>query len=231
MCGRYHLTLKALTDIDEKIARYEKWKREGESRDIEFQSYHIAPSEIAPVIIKDKEEEIILEDMEWQLYPGWKDFKPKWTFNARKDALLTSKMWKLFFPFKRCVIPVTGFYEFTGPKGNRIPHYLFPPDGEYLLAAGIYSPYSKFEGLKSFSMITTDPNDFVRNIPHHRMPCFLFGDEVNDWLTEGHSIKYYLDLLQSGPEDLLQEHIVSKDVNSTYNKVDAPYLIEKATLF
>gem|GEM_PF-5725939 len=33
------------------------------------------------------------------------------------------------------------------------------------------------------------------------------------------------------PDDALTEHIVSKDINSTRNKVDAPYLIEPVTLF
>lgn len=232
MCGRYHLTLRTLTDIDNQIARYEKWKREGEAKDFEFQSFHIAPTDIAPVLIKDENEDLILQEMVWSL-SGWKpkpgDKKTWSTFNARKDKLTSGNLWKRFFPAKRCIAPISGFYEFTGQKGNKTPHYIFNKDGSHLLAAGIYSPYSALEGVGSFTIITTPPNEFMSNI-HDRMPAILQPEEIHDWLNPDHTPDYLLDMLQPYPEEILGEYIVSKDVNSTRNKINAPYLTQPATL-
>lgn len=46
------------------------------------------------------------------------------TFNARAE-----RVWLGAFKSRRCIIPAFGFYELTGPKSARVPHYFSAPDG------------------------------------------------------------------------------------------------------
>lgn len=67
-----------------------------------------------------------LEYAYWSLVPIWsKELKTKFpTFNARSETAAE----KASVKNRRCVIPVTGFYEWTGAKSVRIPHAIFGPD-------------------------------------------------------------------------------------------------------
>jgi putative SOS response-associated peptidase YedK len=76
----------------------------------------------------------------WFMKWPTKDSKPNFKysiFNARADKLLSSNLWKSVIsdPSARCIIPLSGYYEFFGPKGNKTPHY-FHPTGQKFFAAG-----------------------------------------------------------------------------------------------
>jgi len=123
---------------------------------------------------------------------AWPQDKPNWkyrTFNARKDKLTILRTWKSVFPSKRCVIPINGFFEWTGPRSNRIPHFIYARDGsQYLYMAGLYSNFSIHDGLGSYSMITVEANEFMKPLhPNNRMPAFLHPSEINDWLNPDHT--------------------------------------------
>lgn len=120
------------------------------------------------------------------------------------------------------------FYEWQGPKGNKVPHYIYPKEGEFLVAAGIYPGLSPLDGIPSFSVITTSPNSLMEPI-HDRMPAFLHPSEFDDWLNPEQPENLLADMIQPYPNDAISEHIVSKAVGNVRN--NTPDLVEPATLF
>jgi putative SOS response-associated peptidase YedK len=48
-------------------------------------------------------------------------------------------MFRSAFRERRCILPASGFSEWTGPKGAKQPHLFTPADGSPLLAfAGLW---------------------------------------------------------------------------------------------
>lgn len=65
-----------------------------------------------------------LQIVRWGLIPSWwskslNDLPS--TFNARSEGINTKPMFRAAFQKRRCIIPVNGFFEWTGPKGQRQP--------------------------------------------------------------------------------------------------------------
>ncbi len=56
------------------------------------------------------------------------------TFNARAEK----PMFRGAFNSRRCIMPASGFYEWTGKAGAKTPHYFSAPSGEPLALAGLW---------------------------------------------------------------------------------------------
>lgn len=182
------------------------------------ENFNVAPTNLMPLAYLNKEGVRILEKMHWG-YMGWVPDGPQKTFlpiNARDDSLLQKPMWKKAFQLRRCIVPMNGFYEWSGEKGKKTPHYIQSNQRKFLAAAGVYSDLSPQEGVKSYAIITTSPNALMEDI-HDRMPAFLEPEEFEKWLDPDTPIEFLVDMLQPYPDDALKEHKVSKDVGSTRN--------------
>lgn len=101
--------------------------------------------------------------------------------NTRSDKL-ESPMWREAFAERRCVIPVSGWYEYTGPQGSKQAHFFTAGNGGLLWAAGIWEENETLG--RCYSMIMTDANGFVSKI-HDRMPALLQEDALDLWLAGG----------------------------------------------
>ncbi|MFT6864595.1 MAG: putative SOS response-associated peptidase YedK [Akkermansiaceae bacterium] len=113
--------------------------------------------------------------------------------NTRSDNL-DSSMWRDAITKRRCLIPVTSHYEWTGPIGHKITHLFQNPKNEWLWIAGLWED-SPDHG-PCFSMLTTEANSLVAPI-HHRMPAILTPDEQKIYLDKG------LTTFQPAPELLI----------------------------
>jgi putative SOS response-associated peptidase YedK len=90
-----------------------------------------------------------VELMRWGFH---REFNPAIN-NARADKL-EGGMWREAFHERRCVIPMTLFYEWgPGRGGRKQAHEFRDPDGDFLWAAGIWEEHS--EHCACFSMVTT----------------------------------------------------------------------------
>jgi putative SOS response-associated peptidase YedK len=100
--------------------------------------------------------------------------------NARSDKLATG-MWSEAFRDRRCVIPVSAFYEWgPGASGRKRAYAFSAPDGECMWMAGLWEPGG--ETGPCYTMVTTAAPPLMASI-HDRMPAVLHPDEVTGFLA------------------------------------------------
>ncbi|MCE4227002.1 SOS response-associated peptidase [Methylobacterium sp. C25] len=148
--------------------------------------YNIAPTTtVAAVRQGEQGREIV--PMRWGLVPVWwkKPLKSvPATFNARAETVAEKPMFRDAFKKRRCIIPASGFYEWTGEKGDKRPHLFTASDDAPVLAiAGLWDRWRDPEGeeMLSCTMVVTEPSDWMG--PYHdRMPVILDGKQIDAWL-------------------------------------------------
>lgn len=229
MCGRYTLTFEEVKEIEDFLNAWDSGILPPEQSEISYGNYNVAPTHNMPVSYVTAEGKRIIELMSWG-FMGWKPKPGQRVFspiNTRDDSIAKKPMWSRAFQAKRCIVPISGFYEWKGPKGSKTPYYIYPKKEEFLGVAGIYSNLSPDDGRKSFSIITTSPNKVMEGI-HDRMPAFLHPSEFDTWLNPEQPEDLLLDMLHPYPDDAIQAHIVSKAVGNVRNNM--PELINPSTL-
>lgn len=117
-----------------------------------------------------------VEVMRWGFL---REFNPSIN-NARSDKL-EGGMWREAFHERRCVIPMSLFYEWgPGNGGRKQAHEFHAPGDDYLWAAGLWEEHREF-GL-CYSMITTAASPLMTPI-HDRMPGLLRPEQISEWLA------------------------------------------------
>ena len=143
-----------------------------------------------PVIFDIDPEKVVLA--EWGLVPEWSKNKEiqKYTLNARIETLIEKPSFKNSVN-KRCLIPVTNFYEWKwlDEKGKQKQQYhISLKDHDYFFLGGIYSQWvntSTREIVTTYSQITTEANPLMAEIHNtkKRMPVILSNQTGKNWLT------------------------------------------------
>ena len=93
-----------------------------------------------------------------------------------------SARWQAPRSFKRsrCLIPISGYYEWQNTPSGKQPWYFTAADNSPILTvAGLWDEWKNRETgerLKSCTMIVGEPNEFAADI-HDRMPIFLREDQ------------------------------------------------------
>ena len=146
--------------------------------------WNIAPTVPAPIAL-DAGQGRMLALARWGIWQPWMEGKTLSTFNARAEGLSESRLFSPLLTTGRCLVPAQGFYEWTGPKGARTPHFIHHPGGEMMVFAGLWARAMKEdEDVLSFTLITTSANDQMQDI-HHRMPVILTPDSQEQWMAPG----------------------------------------------
>src|SRR6185295_17035477 len=93
--------------------------------------YNVSPTKSALVVFHDQGSNgIVLRFMHWGLVPSWSKAMPKGKplFNARADGVESKPSFRVAFRRRRCVVPVSGFYEWQEVDGETSgqPYYITP---------------------------------------------------------------------------------------------------------
>ncbi len=220
MCGRFtqNLSFAELRRLADLV---------GQPRNLPPR-YNIAPTtEIEVIRAAPGGPELVA--MRWGLVPSWWK-KPLQelpsNFNARVETLAEKPMFRAAFKSRRCVIPASGFYEWTGEPGDKTPHYFSAADGNPLALAGLWESWREpdaGETLLSAAIVVGPASDWMR--PYHdRMPVMLEWRETAEWL-QGRDPASLLARPRGVP---LRQWIVSRKVNRAGFGDDDPGLIEPA---
>jgi len=182
--------------------------------------YVVRPTDTERVVAIGKDGAKHFPPMRWGLVPPWaKDTKTGLTvFNARAETLQEKKVFaEPFGRGHRCLVPVDGFFEFTGPRGAKQPHYFKPKDDRVMAFAGLReswrgpkdAPLSK--PLLSFTIITTTPNGVCAPI-HNRMPVLLTEPPWWEAWLDPKATAELMKMLAPADDDLLEAFPVTRDL-------------------
>lgn len=223
MCGRFNVTSDPLTDLFMDLVGQ---KYPGED------NHNTAPMSKA-WIIREKTEEsnehteklsthpLEPAQAQWWLVPFWtKERSTKYSmFNARSENLRKSPAFREPYKRRRCIVPITGFYEWINRNGIRQPYYITDQAQEGLLLAGIWDRWFENQDswLDSFAIITTQVVPTLKFL-HHRQPVMFNREQALQWVdstTPGEA----LDALCKSqlPQDLTVKP-VSEYVNNARHK-------------
>lgn len=205
MCGRFTLA----TTASDLVREFEiEINRAVSSR------YNIAPTQPILTIKKDEKDKPVLDVIKWGLIPSWVKNLNSWKsnlINARAETVAEKSSFRGAFKYRPCLIPTTGFYEWTQDKQ---PYYFRVKERPLFALAGLWESWSNGEDeLISCTIITTKANVDAAKV-HHRMPVIIQPEDYSLWLGELDGRKQLLDTL---PEVELDIYPVSKTVNSPKN--------------
>ncbi|MBS4536958.1 SOS response-associated peptidase [Clostridium sp. D2Q-11] len=170
MCGRYYLNI-GLKDI------YERYNiRYKEENKYEFNE--IYPSNKSPVVLKDGEKK--LKIINWGFKPS---YSKSLLINARSETIDKKPTFKDSFYNKRCIIPVSGFFEWEKDGKDKIKRRIHIKDRKIFSLAGIYDNFKDENGddYTAFTILTTVPNKDMIKI-HNRMPVIIPEEKEDIWL-------------------------------------------------
>jgi putative SOS response-associated peptidase YedK len=192
--------------------------------------YNVAPSQtVAAVRATDAGREFRF--LRWGLIPSWSS-DPKIGYklsNARAETVASKPSFRAAFKQRRCLIPVSAFYEWQQGSGKRKQPYCIRMRDEGLFAiAGLWERWHDPSGpvVESCSLITTEANELMRPI-HDRMPVILYPERENDWLNPRSDPDSLRSLLVPFASERMEAFPVNPYVSNAKNQ--GPRCIEPAS--
>ena len=154
----------------------------------------------------------------WGVSAPWAD-RP--LVNARSESVHSKPTFRRSFEQHRCIVPATGFYEWSSRTKAHTPSLFVVGDQVPFAMAGVWAPGDGGDPAR-FCILTTEPNETVAPV-HDRMPVILDGHDVARWLDPSTDPQTLRGLF-SPYGGRMRSWNVSKKVNGT--RIDAPELVE-----
>ena len=177
MCARYSLTsppeavraLFEVPDIDDFPPRY-----------------NIAPSQPVLIARSDIRGQPELRLVRWGLIPSWMRDPATLSsplINARAETAADKPSFRGALRHRRCLIPTTGFYEWSGRRSARQPHLIQLKDQDLFALAGLWEDWLGADGseIETMAILTTAANADMAAL-HDRMPLILQPNDFARWL-------------------------------------------------
>lgn len=120
MCGRYQLTLAAGTLAGLLDAQL------GATAPLARASWDASPTQVLPVIVAASASTTgrVLEAARWGFVPPWSSGRGRPLINARAETVLDKRSFRDAVRTRRVLVPVTGFYEWSGVPGSKVRHLI-----------------------------------------------------------------------------------------------------------
>jgi putative SOS response-associated peptidase YedK len=173
----------------------------------------------------------------WGLIPYWvkkiedaEKIRIK-TMNARSETLFDKPSFKYSIKNKRCIIPVSGFFEWRYIFGKNYPYYIYLKNRKYFSFAGLWDSWNNSinnEIVYTYSIITCEPNNLMKKIHNKkkRMPVILPKKIERDWLNNTLSINEIKNFLIPYPDEEMTAHTISRLITSKTDNRNVPKVIE-----
>jgi putative SOS response-associated peptidase YedK len=210
MCGRFTLThpTEALAQLFAAVP----------ANDLpEGPRYNICPTQAVAAVISEGGMRRLVP-LRWGFVPHWykSPSDGPLLINARAESLAEKPAFRAAARARRCLIPASGFFEWTvaggGPRPARLPWYIHAADGGPLAMAGVWQEWERgAERLVTCAVVTCAANARLAAL-HDRMPVFVAPEDVALWL--GEAGPGAARLMRPAPEGLLTHHRVDPAVNS-----------------
>jgi putative SOS response-associated peptidase YedK len=216
MCGRFAVTLPpdAMAQLFEAAP----------ANDLPaVPNYNVCPTTNVHVV-RQGETGRALVVMRWGFLPRWYKTPSDGPLliNARAETIAEKPAFRDACRTRRCLMPATGFYEWTRGGEKPLPWYITRADGAPVVFGGIWQEW--VQGDQRFAtcaIVTTDANAPMSAI-HHRMPVILEAEDWGKWL--GEEGKGAALLMKPSADDVLTYFRVGTEINS--NRASGAALID-----
>ena len=106
------------------------------------------------------------------------------TNNCRSEDMHAKSSFRDALKTRRCILPATGFCEYTGPKGSMMRHTITRGAGGPLFLAGLWASHDhEGERTESYTMVMQEAREGDDMHPfHNRQPVVLDRDSAPIWL-------------------------------------------------
>lgn len=194
MCGRYYLDEDA-RDNARLLNLLRGLLQSGDPLAAQVHTGEIFPSELAPVIVPGANGAAV-RPMRWGFPRGGGHGL---VINSRSEKADTTPMFQRAVRERRCLIPVSGFYEWrrTLSGGKTKDRFAFVSEGGaqkgLMYLAGVYGAFLggvQAGGFDGFAILTREADEQMR--PYHsRMPVILDGERDKKlWLLAPPDLPY-----------------------------------------
>ena len=224
MCGRYALNISG----DDLALEY---SANNPNSSYVASNWNISPTTTIPFISESKNGSTTraINLASWGLIPSWaKDSSRQVNaINARVETVSEKPTFREAFKSRRCLVPVSGYYEWATELGQyrpKQPFYISNKNNKTLAIAGIYEEWINPESnqpLTTAAIITRSAVGVVAPI-HNRMPVILPRQLWDTWLNPDQLSKSevadYLKLIDlPKPDEQLRFWPVTDEVNNARN--------------
>ncbi len=223
MCGRY----VTITKVKEIEKRFDVTADDPSA----FQaSANVSPGQKAAVVTNAAPDQ--LQFFQFGFTPSWAK-KQMYVINARSEGdqnpnndrqytggmgIIQKPMFRSSIRSRRCLVVADAFIE--GPEKEKLnkPHCVYPRYGDRPFAfAGIWDEWvnqATGEIIKSFAIITTQANDVLERIGHHRSPVILNQEDEQLWLDSKAELPDITSLLRPVADDFLNAYPIGVEIKS-----------------
>lgn len=177
-----------------------------------------------PVVLS--EDPMQIHFAKWGLIPSWtRDFETAkklrvQTLNAKAETIFEKPSFRKAVSQQRCIVPVTGFFEWQDRGANtKVPWFIHGNGTSLLLMAGIYDTwYHEAEdlGYRTFSVVTTAANALMSDIHNskQRMPLILDREVMEAWLNPDAPKELVRSLMVPFPQESMEAYTISGLITS-----------------
>lgn len=211
MCGRFelHVNPQQLADkYQADINQIKDWTAH----------YNVSPSQNAPALFGDT------DDREFQfarfgMRPDWWKQRGRDLINLRAETVKEKPFFRRQLEVRRCLIPVSGFYEWKSAGKFKQPYRFAPKTEGGLLSLAAVWEVDTILGYEQvcFAILTGPPNSVTRSV-HDRMPIILPDSAVATWLDPAAGTRDLLDLLHPISAAHMRGYPVSRRVSNPANE-------------
>ncbi|TYA56690.1 SOS response-associated peptidase [Formosa maritima] len=202
--------------------------------------YHLNGFAHPNMLVIPQERNTVLAPGVWGIVPKQKKaseiktyFKEATAFggglNARSEKIFQHFLYKESVLNKRCIIPISGFFEPHEYNKKKYPFYIHNKNEEPLALAGLYTVIDTYI---TFTILTKEASPQLAEIHNvkKRQPVILAEDNYQSWLTNELNELQIKELINSDcPESMLECYPVSKDVFSPKIDSNNPSIIDKVS--
>ena len=147
--------------------------------------YNLAPSQNA-LVVRETPAGRELAWVRWGLVPSWAKEAAIGSrlINARIETAADKPAFRQALARRRCLIPVSGFYEWHAVAGRKRPYFISFDDRPCFALGGLWESWNGGGGVpvETFAVLTTRPNEVVAGL-HDRMPVIVPPDHAGAWLA------------------------------------------------
>ncbi len=220
-------------DFEDKIV--------AQNDDEELRMYHINGFNFGKIPVITNQQQHLVQGYHWGLIPTWvKDEQSaidlrKMTLNAKSESIFEKPSFRDAAKTNRCVVLVSGFYEWKTVGKEKIPHYIYSPGMPIMPLAGLYSTWknpSTQKTINTVTILTTEANELMSEIHNaqKRMPVILPKSNIAKWFDSDYGKQ---DILLPFDANSMCAHEISKLITARNQNTNVPEVLmpSKNSLF